>query len=112
MEILITKIVLLEEKIGKILEQISYLELVEFVIVNGVVTKTSDYIQVLNKKVEVLSEEKVKIIEELMKLDIELFYQTYQSVAYAPKDKLKMTKILTIFDLIERKNTEMEELKL
>ena len=112
MEILITKIVLLEEKIGKILEQISYLELVEFVIVNGVVTKTSDYIQVLNKKVEVLSEEKVRIIEELMKLDIELFYQAYQSVAYAPKDKLKMMKILTIFDLIERKNTEMEELKL
>lgn len=54
MEILdkITNIVLLEEKVGKILEQISYLEIVEIVVVDGVVTKPSDYIKVLNKKID------------------------------------------------------------
>lgn len=114
MEILdkITNIVLLEEKIGKILEQISYLELVEVVLVDGVVTKPSDYIKVLNKKIDELESKRKEFIDELLQLDIEYFYQAYEEIAHAPMDKFKMMKLLTIFDLIERKNTEMEGLKL
>ena len=114
MEILerITNIVLLEEKVGRILEQISYLELVEVVLVDGVVTKPSDYIHVLNKKIDKLESKRKKIIDELMKLDIECFYEAYEEIAYAPMDQLKIMKLLVIFDLIERKNIEMEGLKL
>ena len=114
MEILdkITNIVLLEEKVGKILEQISYLEIVEIVVVDGVVTKPSDYIKVLNKKIDELESKRKEIIDELLQLDIEYFYQAYEEIAHAPMDKFKMMKLLTIFDLIERKNTEMEGLKL
>ena len=77
MEILdkITNIVLLEEKVGKILEQISYLEIVEIVVVDGVVTKPSDYIKVLNKKIDELESKRKEIIDELLQLDIEYFYQ-------------------------------------
>ena len=105
----ITRIVLLEEKIGLILEQISNLELVEFVIVDGVFTRVLDYIQVLNQKIEVLEQIKKDLVDDILEhTELE---QLYQVMASLPDGRLKMMKSLTAVNLIELKNRKMEEEK-
>ena len=105
----ITRIVLLEEKIGLILEQISNLELVEFVIVDGVFTRVLDDIQVLNQKIEVLEQIKKDLVDDILEhTELE---QLYQVMASLPDGRLKMMKSLTAVNLIELKNRKMEEEK-
>ena len=106
----IEAIVLLENQIGSLLQKREYaLKSGQIVEVDGQVFINQEYIRFLTKDIVHYEEEKSQIIDDvLMNESIDELYLFYEDIAKEPKDESKMEKLLTIFDLIERKEENIE----
>lgn len=106
----IEAIVLLENQIGSLLQKREYavksgqiVEMGDHVLTNG------EYIRFLTKEIIRYEEERCQVIDDvLMNEARDELYRIYEDVAKEPKDESKMEKLLTIFDLIERKEENIE----
>ena len=106
----IEAIVLLENQIGSLLQKREYaIKSGQVVEVNGRVLTNGEYIRYLTKEMIRYEEEKCQVIEDvLINRPVDELYRIYEDVAKEPKDESKMEKLLTIFDLIERKEENIE----
>ena len=106
----IEAIVLLENQIGSLLQKREYairsgqiVEVDEHVLTNG------EYIRFLTKEIIRYEEERGQVIDDvLMNGARDELYRIYEDIAKEPKDEFKMERLLTIFDLIERKEAKKE----
>ena len=103
-------IVLLENQIGSLLQKREYaIKSEQIVEVNGRVLINQEYIRFLTKEIIFSEEERCQVIDDiLMNESIDELYHIYEDVAKEPKDEFKMERLLTIFDLIERKEASIE----
>ena len=109
----IEAIVLLENQVGSLLQKREYaIKSGQVVEVNGRVLTNGEYIRYLTKEMVRYEEEKCQVIEDvLINGPVDELYRIYEDIAKEPKDEFKMERLLTIFDLIERKEANKERRK-
>lgn len=103
-------IVLLENQIGSLLQKREHvIKSGQNVEMGDHVLTNEEYILFLTKEIIFSEEERCQFIDDiLMNESIDKLYHVYEDVAKEPKDEFKMERLLTIFDLIDRKEASIE----
>lgn len=106
----IEAIILLENQMSLLLQKREYaIKSGQIIEVDGCVFTNQEYIHFLTKEIIHYEEERCQIIDDIMMNDnLDELYNVYEDIAYEPKDEYKMDKLLTIFDLIEKKEASIE----
>lgn len=106
----IEAIVLLENQIGSLLQKREYaIRSGQIVEVDDRVLTNKEYVRLLTKDIIRYEEERLQIVDDIfVNASLDELYCIYEDVAKEPKDDDKMERLLTIFDLIERKEASRE----
>ena len=107
----IEKVILLDEKIKKVLNEIHNLEgNSSYVIINGYANRSNEYIKELYNKLGDFLDKKADIETFLNALSVDELYQTYDYMVTKPIDNLKIAKISYLYELIDKVNNKGREI--